>query len=166
MHIRGGLGRGLVAEGEYGRGGCEGIGGADLPQGIVGAAVRAARLSESNYPRRGVRVFLRLFQSFLLLQRGGHTGICPYILWGIGGGAPLFSRIGAWFRRGGRPPRTGAPTYFGEPPCTFAGRGVAMGTKKEVKIALHFFVALEGFEPSQAEPESDVLPLHHKALSF
>ena len=26
-----------------------------------------------------------------------------------------------------------------------------------------FFVALEGFEPSQAEPESDVLPLHHKA---
>lgn len=29
-------------------------------------------------------------------------------------------------------------------------------------------VALEGFEPSQAEPESDVLPLHHKArcLSF
>ena len=26
-----------------------------------------------------------------------------------------------------------------------------------------YFVALEGFEPSQAEPESDVLPLHHKA---
>ena len=26
------------------------------------------------------------------------------------------------------------------------------------------FVALEGFEPSQAEPESDVLPLHHKAV--
>lgn len=26
------------------------------------------------------------------------------------------------------------------------------------------FVALEGFEPSQAEPESDVLPLHHKAI--
>ena len=25
-------------------------------------------------------------------------------------------------------------------------------------------VALEGFEPSQAEPESDVLPLHHKAI--
>ena len=25
-------------------------------------------------------------------------------------------------------------------------------------------VALEGFEPSQAEPESDVLPLHHKAV--
>lgn len=29
---------------------------------------------------------------------------------------------------------------------------------------LLFFVALEGFEPSQAEPESDVLPLHHKAI--
>ena len=28
------------------------------------------------------------------------------------------------------------------------------------------FVVLEGFEPSQAEPESDVLPLHHKTLSF
>ena len=27
-------------------------------------------------------------------------------------------------------------------------------------------VALEGFEPSQAEPESDVLPLHHKAISI
>lgn len=26
------------------------------------------------------------------------------------------------------------------------------------------FVALEGFEPSQAEPESEVLPLHHKAM--
>ncbi len=25
-------------------------------------------------------------------------------------------------------------------------------------------VALEGFEPSQTEPESVVLPLHHKAL--
>ena len=25
-------------------------------------------------------------------------------------------------------------------------------------------VALEGFEPPQAEPESDVLPLHHKAM--
>ena len=25
------------------------------------------------------------------------------------------------------------------------------------------FFVLEGFEPSQAEPESDVLPLHHKA---
>ena len=23
---------------------------------------------------------------------------------------------------------------------------------------------MEGFEPSQAEPESDVLPLHHKAM--
>lgn len=29
-----------------------------------------------------------------------------------------------------------------------------------------FFVVLEGFEPSQAEPESDVLPLHHKTASF
>ena len=29
-----------------------------------------------------------------------------------------------------------------------------------------FIVALEGFEPSQAEPESDVLPLHHKARLF
>ena len=27
------------------------------------------------------------------------------------------------------------------------------------------FVALEGFEPSQAEPESYVLPLHHKAIN-
>lgn len=27
-----------------------------------------------------------------------------------------------------------------------------------------FRVALEGFEPPQAEPESDVLPLHHKAI--
>ena len=32
--------------------------------------------------------------------------------------------------------------------------------KKREKFSL-FFVALEGFEPSQAEPESDVLPLHH-----
>ena len=30
-------------------------------------------------------------------------------------------------------------------------------------INCDFCVALEGFEPSQAEPESDVLPLHHKA---
>ena len=26
------------------------------------------------------------------------------------------------------------------------------------------FLLLEGFEPPQAEPESDVLPLHHKAI--
>ncbi len=31
-------------------------------------------------------------------------------------------------------------------------------------INCDFFVALEGFEPPQAEPESDVLPLHHKAI--
>lgn len=30
----------------------------------------------------------------------------------------------------------------------------------------YVIVALEGFEPSQAEPESDVLPLHHKAGFF
>lgn len=27
-----------------------------------------------------------------------------------------------------------------------------------------FFVVLEGLEPSLAEPESDVLPLHHKTM--
>ena len=26
------------------------------------------------------------------------------------------------------------------------------------------FVVLEGLEPSQAEPESDVLPLHHRTI--
>ena len=35
---------------------------------------------------------------------------------------------------------------------------------KKERSFLSFFVALEGFEPSQAEPESDVLPLHHKAI--
>lgn len=34
------------------------------------------------------------------------------------------------------------------------------------RIELHFFVALERFELPQAEPESDVLPLHHKAICF
>ena len=34
---------------------------------------------------------------------------------------------------------------------------------KKASLTRCFFVALEGFEPSQAEPESDVLPLHHKA---
>ena len=29
-----------------------------------------------------------------------------------------------------------------------------------------FSVVLEGFEPPQAEPESDVLPLHHKTISL
>ena len=29
-----------------------------------------------------------------------------------------------------------------------------------------FFVALQGFEPRQAVPETDVLPLHYKAISF
>ncbi len=38
--------------------------------------------------------------------------------------------------------------------------------KKELNLSdlALSFVALEGFEPSQAEPESDVLPLHHKAV--
>ena len=27
------------------------------------------------------------------------------------------------------------------------------------------FVVLEGFEPSQTEPESGVLPLHHRTIS-
>lgn len=38
--------------------------------------------------------------------------------------------------------------------------------KKELSETQLFFVALEGFEPPQAEPESDVLPLHHKAISM
>ena len=29
-----------------------------------------------------------------------------------------------------------------------------------------FIVALQGFEPRQAVPETDVLPLHYKAISF
>ena len=36
--------------------------------------------------------------------------------------------------------------------------------KSQVKNLALKIVALEGFEPSQAEPESDVLPLHHKAI--
>ena len=38
------------------------------------------------------------------------------------------------------------------------------GERKSGGDASTFIVALEGFEPSQAEPESDVLPLHHKAI--
>lgn len=40
-------------------------------------------------------------------------------------------------------------------------------SEEEIKNAAEesaAIVALEGFEPSQAEPESDVLPLHHKAI--
>ena len=33
-------------------------------------------------------------------------------------------------------------------------------------MRLTALVALEGFEPSQAEPESEVLPLHHRAIFF
>lgn len=37
--------------------------------------------------------------------------------------------------------------------------------KKSTAICRAFYVVLEGFEPPQAEPESDVLPLHHKTIS-
>ena len=37
------------------------------------------------------------------------------------------------------------------------------GYKKSAQVLNLGAVALEGFEPPQAEPESDVLPLHHKA---
>ena len=39
-------------------------------------------------------------------------------------------------------------------------------TKRELNYycSALFFVVLEGFEPPQAEPESDVLPLHHKTI--
>lgn len=40
-----------------------------------------------------------------------------------------------------------------------------MENKKWSSNELHF-VALERFELPQAEPESDVLPLHHKAICF
>ncbi len=36
--------------------------------------------------------------------------------------------------------------------------------KKDEVETSSFLVALEGFEPSQTEPESVVLPLHHKAM--
>ncbi len=42
-------------------------------------------------------------------------------------------------------------------------------TKEKLQLTVKLtaiFVALEGFEPPQAEPESDVLPLHHKAMCF
>lgn len=47
--------------------------------------------------------------------------------------------------------------------------GVRIKKRKELSpLGLSSFlcVALEGFEPSQAEPESDVLPLHHKAIQL
>ena len=37
--------------------------------------------------------------------------------------------------------------------------------KKVTLLKGHSIVVLEGFEPSQAEPESDVLPLHHRTIS-
>ena len=38
-------------------------------------------------------------------------------------------------------------------------------TQKVTLFKGHFsLVVLEGFEPSQAEPESDVLPLHHRTI--
>lgn len=41
---------------------------------------------------------------------------------------------------------------------------------KKAKIPFEYFsfsfVALPGFEPGQAVPETDVLPLHHKAILF
>ena len=36
--------------------------------------------------------------------------------------------------------------------------------KKVTLLKGHSLVVLEGFEPSQAEPESDVLPLHHRTI--
>ena len=40
-----------------------------------------------------------------------------------------------------------------------------MFTQKVTLLKGHFsLVVLEGFEPSQAEPESDVLPLHHRTI--
>lgn len=36
--------------------------------------------------------------------------------------------------------------------------------KHSTAFATLFFVVLEGLEPSLAEPESDVLPLHHKTI--
>lgn len=35
----------------------------------------------------------------------------------------------------------------------------------ESKTLTAHFVALPGFEPGQAVPETDVLPLHHKAIA-
>lgn len=34
------------------------------------------------------------------------------------------------------------------------------------KWVINIHVVLEGFEPSQAEPESDVLPLHHRTIFY
>ncbi len=45
---------------------------------------------------------------------------------------------------------------------TIVGKSISI-QKKRLRKIVSVFVALEGFEPSQAEPESDVLPLHHKA---
>lgn len=36
--------------------------------------------------------------------------------------------------------------------------------KSDLVYGSLLFVVLEGFEPSQAEPESDVLPLHHRTI--
>lgn len=47
-------------------------------------------------------------------------------------------------------------------PCLLQHERISV-QKKRLRKLVSVFVALEGFEPSQAEPESDVLPLHHKA---
>ena len=36
--------------------------------------------------------------------------------------------------------------------------------KKKWRFTTSFLVVLPGFEPRQADPESDVLPLHHRTL--
>jgi hypothetical protein len=42
--------------------------------------------------------------------------------------------------------------------------GEALYLEKE--MIPNFFVPLHGLEPRQAEPESEVLPLHHKGISI
>ena len=48
--------------------------------------------------------------------------------------------------------------------------GTYIKTEKQPKKGTHssafFLVAPLGFEPRQAEPESDVLPLHHRAKKY
>lgn len=93
--------------------------------------------------------------------------------------AEILEKLGSDYRRGGHFAAAGAPFYSFANEC-HAAFGVALRAGRacclyylqektqlvghSYLIVLAYFVVLIGFEPIQAEPESDVLPLHHRTI--
>ena len=92
-----------------------------------------------------------------------HVLDCPHTT-NVGFLAGLYLFSGARSLQAGRLKVMPLRGFFMDKRLTFGRQDACEPTKQETPRLRRFFVVPQGFEPWQAEPKSDVLPLHHGTM--